>query len=1751
MGPKKGKEANDNENYWRTSIEETPLDDDSWKVKVIIIEAAGSDPDRIYLGKFETYAAEERRFVIKNICKTETIFMINQLGGEKKVKDDNLRVFEEGQAYLKEKKDIPPEILALIIKHLIIKMKTEYIFIKNQKLKVTEGMKRESSTMIDKAEVRGTVNDKLAERLEVTPPPLKGKKEEKTDPIPVEDENKKYNTLLRVRGEEWRDKVYIDDYPTDGPSLYVAVTGFADANLPACLVKIGIPLTAVVQIRINPATTKVPTCLTRASKRGQSQTELLAEKSLKYWEDIQLLRLDKDIGEVFKNTAFVVFSPPYWNNSSLSGNAEQIYNEISFLLYDLQDLSRQHTNYLKNMEIINVPEEYKDDRYLSIYGRHIDGLPFESITSFLVLDSILQTISDSQSFSGMTVTSSIFTTISHSPPKSNDDDKLQQSQALVNEFINQLCQTDSRNKNYRFTYGNEYESLRNPIVINYGDFCKYNTFHLGNINLENIVSRMLIGMPINKLWMNRNKLTEEIEAKIKFHVNVLLSCFNRTDVEIAELNRLLHILACRKLYNNRSSLKKEHLVSSTLSEFKKTYLNRSVLAEPLSKSKYTISTSSTSSLFPSLVESNVSYKSSSDEQNKDTRIKLLFDCPDISELVSAAEIAIQRPISHMIDDFEYFEDFTGIKAFQVLQDAFNKYNCVDYKYCEVTDSFIMMFYNSQDNDGIARKEWRCHLPTSLCLQDFFDFVLKEHYDWIKDEEKMYEENILVKSRSEYKDFRVPLDYKSCVDENDVKMELLMEGSLKYEEITNLDTPNNESSQFKTSASKRTSLFSGADSDAKSSKKQKSPATVTPKLIISQLEQEKSKLSKKTFSGYDLGDRRVEVFGKDSSYFSKDGTQISTFYTLVIPMNLEYITLNVLPGNSQNEFWMHKVIGEFIKPEIINACESFRISSKDELIIYIKKQTYQIPIPLVSTSSCKQSSVTSISHEKVRVPQLFEHKSYHSVFVTWPNGLITESVYKNNSPIFSHIKQYYNCSPSQLDEEMRCISLNGEVIIFKNNGDINILLPDASYINITKCRKEIVSDEILEDVSSADISTKVKKVKVKSKSKGKAFKSSKNNFNEDEHEIASKPVEYKLVIEEFETIDANGFRRKWINHDYFDVEKLLMQTKTNHYLGEIFSKRMDGTTVVLNKDGIQFVTFPNKTRILTEYKIDYEEVFPEWTEVEIENFSTVSISADLSKSKESSSQKSFPYTTSNSETSLGSSKLRSEEIDDKEQRTDGYIFIHIIYTIEHPNFTTITIDKSTRKISIESPNKSCVTFDMENNYEILQDGQTSAKFNGETLNISYEACSKCKSFTKCEVKVKSAEISNVSQVEKNWLKMKDSFFKNVIVNEEGTINVVNDTLSNDSEEVVDSTQQKQGEKNTVENSVTTHGKCNQMYEARSCRFFILARDLTCSELVHREIIEQYMQACFSEPWCSINHYDTFGDHRTLWSILNPLHVTESENWLMDSKLSDKPKYLANMDLKKDCGKGFYSWMRPYKCFQPKPITPDNVLPERLPRAFILRTLEQQWRDAQRNVLKGSKELLNAILRYRHLMESDHSNSILNLPIYDLRTEDGRNTNEVVQAIADRVYEELKNRLAEDVQTRVKPGITTRTSPSIKEESLEGEEPESHHDLIIWEEERTTLVKDAKSATEMRPNLKRYWRRHAEELKEEEFYRYLLREGSVPPYFLNVLGGAIWWEMDKTANAAITKAERSKMKCSCPEKDPAKDSEKHPEKDPEME
>lgn len=1416
MASKKGKDVDDS--YWRKIIESSPLDDLMWKVKVVIIETAGSEQDRIYLNKFETYAAEEKRFVIKNISKTETLFMVNQLGGEKKVKDDSVRVFEEGQLYLKDKKPIPSDIMALIIKHLILKMKEEYIFIERQRLLVREGLRRESTTMVDPTEVKGTVCVKPTTPI-VEEKVKKGKKDDSTLKSNEPEDGKKYNTQLRVRGEEWRDRVYVDDFPIDGPNLYVAVTGFQDPLLPWCLVKIGIPLIAIVQLRIDVKNSAVPSTLTRTTKRGQSQTELLADKSMKYWENLQKLRIDNETADDFKNTAFIIFTPPYWQNDKLSGDDEKIYDEISFLMYDIQDLSRQHLNYLDNVGLIDIPiDEINADCYWN-YHRVLDDFPLECVTVFSILDGILQTVCknvDPNTESPRTTLSSEM--ISNIKQTIRSNNNTERAENLIRGVFKKLTCSEVDKKEYRSTYGEEFENYKDPIIIHFGDYCKNTTFHLGNINLDDIVYSTLLSMPVHRLWQHFSKPSMEEEIKINYHVNVLLSCFDRKDVETSELKRLLQLLACRKLYNNRSSNLKEPVLPTTCTEFKKAYLKRSVLAEPLPKCpSFFNQSSSGASCFPSMTKIEEEFIQSISDHELD-KIQILFDCPDISELVSAAEIKSNLPIIHMIDNFDYFEDFTGISAFQLLQEVFNKYNCVDYKYCAVTDVIILMFFNSHDNDGIFRNEWRCHLITPVCLQDFFDFILEENYDWIKNQEFIYEDKMEFKRQSEYKEMIDVFATTSCIDHTDLNTELLIEGSLKFQEHQTLEEQSPDYSDMK-SVSKKTTIPSPSTLDSKDSKKGKSPTTSTPRKSIIQSLKSGTKFGySKPFSGYNLGDRRVEALGKDSTYFSKDGTHIYTHYYMLIPMNKEYVSLNIISGNGSNEIKIHRALGDFVNPAYASEHESFRIICKDQVIINVRKTLYQVPIQPVSSTllensksknkSFQKNSIRSPSHKSsLFIPDLLlETKYFHALNITWPNGLIIESVHENNSSNISHIKQFYVTQLPGLTEDMRCITRAGEVLIFKCSGNIEVLCPDGSYILITKCNKRVIIPEASSVASPASDNSLKKGQKGKGKPSSKpSSKSSKSE--EDEHDL--KPLEYELHIEEYDIIETSGLRQQFVNEEFVDIEKLLIRTATDHNLGEIFSRRMDGTSILLNYDGVQTVTFKNNTRIISEFFIEENEIYPEWTEDEKEYFA---INEDYYDRKNSSKRTSASEKSYSTTSSL--SKKTEECKEESSWEDDGFVSIRIVYTIEHPNFATVILDRDT--ITIVSPNHTSVIL-KDLNYEIQLDDLTDVSFDGQELQMHYKACMQCSAKDMCKVNICKTDFDN-----EWWAILKDSLCKKVIVNTEGGL-ILEDLCC---EEVMDSVDLPDIEiENTLDQktncAVPLHEHCRDN-SPPTLRFFVLHR-----------------------------------------------------------------------------------------------------------------------------------------------------------------------------------------------------------------------------------------------------------------------------------------------------------------------------------------
>lgn len=173
---------------------------------------------------------------------------------------------------------------------------------------------------------------------------------------------KKANTKLRKRNEEWRDAVYIDDAPIDGPDLYIILTGFHDPDLPGQLKSIGVPICCILQIKrpteeLNPNIEEEIMDIDSESKKLVFFGKYTVTKSKLYnfWTTIEKRLREGELYPEYHDIGFLIFCPPRYpktlDRKEYEANKKDIYNRVSYILYDFYDLYRQHGKYLKSMKI--------------------------------------------------------------------------------------------------------------------------------------------------------------------------------------------------------------------------------------------------------------------------------------------------------------------------------------------------------------------------------------------------------------------------------------------------------------------------------------------------------------------------------------------------------------------------------------------------------------------------------------------------------------------------------------------------------------------------------------------------------------------------------------------------------------------------------------------------------------------------------------------------------------------------------------------------------------------------------------------------------------------------------------------------------------------------------------------------------------------------------------------------------------------------------------------------------------------------------------------------------------------------------------------------------------------------------------------------------------------------------------------------------------------------------------------------------
>lgn len=117
----------------------------------------------------------------------------------------------------------------------------------------------------------------------------------------------------------------------------------------------------------------------------------------KFWTSLNDNLKDRQAVQVFSNVAFLTYEPPFFaetfDDFEYGILKKDIFDKVSFIVYDLYDLLRKHSNYLRSMLIqrydIEEKEEEKEEAEANVYRAILDALPTECVTVPTLLNALL------------------------------------------------------------------------------------------------------------------------------------------------------------------------------------------------------------------------------------------------------------------------------------------------------------------------------------------------------------------------------------------------------------------------------------------------------------------------------------------------------------------------------------------------------------------------------------------------------------------------------------------------------------------------------------------------------------------------------------------------------------------------------------------------------------------------------------------------------------------------------------------------------------------------------------------------------------------------------------------------------------------------------------------------------------------------------------------------------------------------------------------------------------------------------------------------------------------------------------------------------------------------------------------------------------------------------------------------------------------------------------------------------------------
>ncbi|XP_076243922.1 uncharacterized protein LOC143185082 [Calliopsis andreniformis] len=1201
-----------NEDSWRAEIESVSINDDQWWCIVAMMVETNIEYAKC-VELFNDYAVDGKRKAIYSLSYQKMLAAVKTLSKQSLEKCPAIQgICHYASKVLSEESDpLPIWLMARVIKYLIHRAREESIGIMKRLTELEREIDEEYWIMQNVADWGQ--------------PKSKG--------FDLERFNNKANTRLRKRNEEWRDAIFISDAPLNGPNLYVILTGFHDPDLPEALIDAGVPLICIAPIK-SPSDRLYPfvkqEILEHSMPARQSVFGSYVCNSLEiftFWATIHNRSMNPESHPTFCDIGFPSFCSPMlpqtFDSHEYERQRKEIYDRISYFLYDLYDLYREHADYLKSMKVEKNIVDTEEKCNQKIYETLLESVPPERVSVPLILFAMSMQIE----FNETKVLNRELTDVDEakkSEKRASEDRKSEGMDPSVDAFVKQKL--SELNVKFDLTKETDDEQDVTDIeLILHGDALS-ETIHL----LDDSANFPLTSFDPNDIstifWHPRimglhsmHKIPKKRLQEYCHHIDKTLQYFD-SQTSNEEVKHYLHILIFdRLIFGKYQSVTPKDIREANIANA----MNLHNSLDSMTRSK---SVPSLTSRFKQEIHF---YSDSNIDYNK--MVLKLIECSPLFDLIDPRELLAPGYLEENVfrtrvneklnlQEFDDLELLSKPVFLQTVHHCLLLFDRFVALYFEPTDSVLLCFSNEWRINDVQKTKRMSNIRTPVCFRDFCEYVVAEEEDWIRRQEKLYrlqttesigrlmkkveeiydetllfrDEDFILPGSLKARDLQRANDSAKRIEDSDIDVRELINVDVygfnmlpckknvaKYGEDCTLKftvslfniEPNTYAESGATSektsrASKKrkaekekSQKKEGKSSDRKTATKEKksdaekgSPSSLERSSIVDGDENG----APYEFIGYDLGRLRVQVTNRVKTFFSADGTLVRVEMDDWLYKNKDLRVTVAIGDNNLRLF--RRIAGREETSQL------FHVSTKRGIIL---------------------------SFEKLFETQRNAWSRSVDFRASWPSGLMIEPILGDETENPFYIRQsYISKSYNGTREVCRKFLRNGTVLKYLPNGEIIVLRPNGAIVTCTAFEKLQHSEHVMPinqtnnpKGENGNRLAKEPKAPLKSKRKPGSLKSQLPGMVEKDPMFAQQDSTTGVgsVSSIMDTVKVS--RYTVLNHDgqWYEVaddlvvsehHRLLVRTASDYEVDEKFTRRADGTDMLLKSNGELIVGFPD-------------------------------------------------------------------------------------------------------------------------------------------------------------------------------------------------------------------------------------------------------------------------------------------------------------------------------------------------------------------------------------------------------------------------------------------------------------------------------------------------------------------------------------------------------------------------------------------------